>query len=371
MQWTYENPGAGTVAVFETVKTWLVDTKTGLSDAWDDLDTVVKSLEQAWTGSGANAFSGEIGRCMKALRETEDAVAVVETATGAYVSTVEEIKNEARKSIEDRNAAHMILSKTDLDSSANPPSADEVARRQREYDDALVDFSDAVGKLDGLAEQREAADRAFAGTVMEEMSVLWGDVSFQNYYGGNDAYRESANDTVWQLFDEFRSGEGNRTRFLDADEDFTKWLRQSGHVNEARLEIRDRIIAGTLGAGDVNFYNRSVSDNPMILLGDGVNVVSGGNAGNLPETFLGSYNLTYTVESIDQYGNATVTYRIENNTTIDSMTRIPGTNGKHIWPYEELIEENEQAGRWEKLHQTIVWTEIIEIPGYDYKGNVV
>ena len=103
---------------------------------------------------------------------------------------------------------------------------------------------------------------------------------------------------------------------------------------------------------------------------DGINVLSVRSTGpvadavlggqNLPESFLGSYTLEVRAGEPRPDGGVEVTYVINNDTSIDSATRIPGTGGAHIpGVFEAMSEANAKDGLWATHHQTIVWTETV------------
>jgi hypothetical protein len=55
-----------------------------------------------------------------------------------------------------------------------------------------------------------------------------------------------------------------------------------------------------------------------------------------------------------------VTYVINNDTTTDSATRIPGTGGGHLpIVYPSMLAAEVDSGEWAPQHQTIVWTETV------------
>lgn len=78
---------------------------------------------------------------------------------------------------------------------------------------------------------------------------------------------------------------------------------------------------------------------------------------NLPDTFLGSYGIRYYVDEPAPDGSVTVTYVIENATTIDSATRIPVLGGHVPGLYELLNHERDRGGNFDDQEQMIVWTE--------------
>jgi hypothetical protein len=172
--------------------------------------------------------------------------------------------------------------------------------------------------------------------------------------------RFGANATVAEIMGQFQSGDGPRTRLFTDGDDFTEWLKASSHITSVRDQLETALADGQLVVGDADSNDRVISGDGFVFMVDGMNAGTGGLIGNLPESFLGSYTLGYEVNSIDEQGNASVTFTINNDTTIDSMTRIPGTD-EHVPLYDVLTEANAENGTWESVHQTVVWTETIHV----------
>ncbi len=84
--------------------------------------------------------------------------------------------------------------------------------------------------------------------------------------------------------------------------------------------------------------------------------IRGGEAGNLPESFVGSFSYSWELVSTDDE-LAVVRVTSRNRTTIDSATRIPVENADlHLWPfYESMQGINSSLGGYETISQTIVW----------------
>ncbi|KYJ98050.1 hypothetical protein [Microbacterium sp. CH1] len=141
----------------------------------------------------------------------------------------------------------------------------------------------------------------------------------------------------------------------------------SDHINGARVRVLDALRSGDLAAdGEPLDLNRVISHNPAVLVQDGFNAVTSGfpspllDRQNLPESFLGSYELEVHAGESQPDGGVPVTYVINNDTTIDSATRIPGTGGAHV-PFVEAAMTSAYAsnGGFAPQHQTIVWTETV------------
>ncbi|WP_143049300.1 hypothetical protein [Microbacterium sp. LCT-H2] len=171
------------------------------------------------------------------------------------------------------------------------------------------------------------------------------------------------------LFEHFRTGDERGAVVTDNDI-FVQTLMRSAHITATREQVLDDIRAGILTSEKVGIYNRSISDQPWVLGVDGVSLLSSTMTGNvpdavlggenLPETFLGSYNLEVRAEEPLPDGGVEVTFVINNDTSIDSATRMPLTGGAHFpGVFEAMSEANAREGRWATHHQTIVWTETV------------
>ncbi|MGO2521108.1 MAG: hypothetical protein ACTH8F_13375, partial [Microbacterium sp.] len=155
------------------------------------------------------------------------------------------------------------------------------------------------------------------------------------------------------------------------DDPFVSTLMRSDHINSVREQVLLDIRSGKLTAeSDAADYDRVISNNPWVLINDGVNLLSSMMTGtipdavlggqNLPESFLGSYLIDVHAGEPQPDGGVPVTYVINNDTTIDSGTRIPGTGGGHL-PiiHDGMTTARAQDGDWAPQHQTIVWTETV------------
>lgn len=171
------------------------------------------------------------------------------------------------------------------------------------------------------------------------------------------------------LFKHFRTGD-ERGAVLTDDDVFVQTLMRSDHIQAVRERVIDDLRSGILAPHKIGTYDRSISDQPWILVNDGINALSSMVTGtlpepvlgyqNLPESFLGSYALEVRVGEYEWDGGIKVTYGINNDTSIDSATRIPGTGGAHVpGLYEAMSTANASSGDWGTHHQTIVWTETV------------
>lgn len=360
MQGTVDDPGAGDLESLRDAQRWFLETSKASEEAQQQLLKITKSLPSVWTGKSASAFGTAIQNRLRSLTESKEVTDAVVDGFKKYIDIVEEIKEQAKHLIEDRAAAQLAMSREYLDSTTSPPDDAELARRECAFTAAQASFETAVSKLATLAERRAEADAAFAKQALGASSQTWGYLSALPARTGFKNPKYDANAQSWELFSQFASGKGPRSRFFTDGDSFTEHFRNSPHIKDLRQNLREKLRDGTLPGSDDE--DRRISDHPEVLLGDVITYSNGGEWGNFPEAMLGSYVLSYTVNSIDAQGNAEVTFTATNPMTRDSFTRIPLTGGAHLPWYESLNEANEQYGTWDNTQQTIVWTEILRMP---------
>ncbi len=353
MQWTDEDPGAGDMAVLEEYVTWITARITEWDFTAGELRKAQGALPGYWTGLAAQTAQFALTANITAATESEETLQTAKTAIRTYIDAVNEIKNQARKLIEDREAARLAVNKQYTDASSRPTD-DEVAQRDKERATAQKAFSDAVSGLRNLADERQAADTALERSVLSEVSSNW---SYYDGGGNKDPYiqKQYATLTVLQMLQAFFSGEGPRDRFFLDGHPFLERLKDSEFIQSKYNGVKEKLLDGRLVTGQTELGDRAVSGSAPTMLGDAINSATAGHFGNLPESFLGSYNMSYTVDSIDAAGNAKVTFTIYNETTRESFARSPG--GGYL-PYKDAIDEaNKEKGTYDNMDQTIIWTE--------------
>ncbi|MFJ4175450.1 hypothetical protein [Microbacterium sp. NPDC089696] len=156
---------------------------------------------------------------------------------------------------------------------------------------------------------------------------------------------------------------------LASNDPFVSILMRSDHVNAVRQRGLADLRSGELSSG-VNGrpYDRDISNNGFVLLNDVINVLSSPLSGpadpdslharNLPESFLVSYHLDVFASEPAPDGAVEVTYVINNDTTTDSLTRIPMSGGAHLpVASSALLSAEADSGDWASQHQTIAWPE--------------
>lgn len=362
--WTDRDPGAGNLHACGTAATWADAQLVDLADSQDTVSTILRDLDDAWIGRSADAFRARLEEFHTRLQDSTEAMTTARKAIITYGDAVAEIARLAEPLKEDLAAAQAALSGVVND----VPFSSEPGDRFDAEQQALTAASTAATALQKLAVDREAADRNLAVSLATAASAGWGDLdcTADPITGPR---RDAANEQVMDLFEHFRTGD-ERGAVLTDDDIFVQTLMRSAHIAATREHVLDELRSGKLTPVTPRLYDRSISDQPWVLGVDGINVLSSTMTGtvpdavlggqNLPETFLGSYNLEVRAGEPQPDGGVEVTYVINNDTSIDSATRIPGTGGAHIpGAFEAMSEANAKDGLWATHHQTIVWTETV------------
>jgi hypothetical protein len=170
------------------------------------------------------------------------------------------------------------------------------------------------------------------------------------------------NPNPWQVGWEWLTGNGPRDRaFMDGDM-FTKMLQQHEHVDATRSIIKDGLANGKELPGS-NPYSLGGVQGVGKYLKDYSTLATGGTTGNLAVTYLGSYNLKYTITSVDvENRTATVHFSVNNSSTIQSATRPPVIGYTSWWRNNVGNKLNDalKSGPMSTTTQTFDWTETIK-----------
>jgi uncharacterized protein YukE len=362
--WTDRDPGAGDLHACGTAATWADAQLVDLADAQDAVSTILRDLDDAWIGRSADAFRARLEEFHTRLHDSTEAMTTVRKAIITYGDAVAEIARLAEPLKEDLAAAQAALSGVVND----VPFSSEPGDRFDAEQQALTAASTAATALKKLAVDREAADQSLAVSLATAASAGWGDLDC-TADPITGTRRDATNRQALGLFGSFMKGD-ERGAVLTDDDIFVQTLTRSAHIAATREHVLDDIRGGILTSQKVGIYDRSISDQPWVLGVDGINVLSVRSTGpvadavlggqNLPESFLGSYTLEVRAGEARPDGGVEVTYVINNETSIDSATRIPGTGGAHIpGVFEAMSEANAKDGLWATHHQTIVWTETV------------
>jgi hypothetical protein len=159
------------------------------------------------------------------------------------------------------------------------------------------------------------------------------------------------------------SGKGPRHFVFGETDPFTIVFRRSDSVKEAMAVMAKQIRSRGYGVGedDMSGYSAKAANLPR----DANTIASFGKEGNLPEAFMGSFDYSFRILSIDAHGHARVSVRVTNPTTVESATRIPGTKrwplGPHyLGPYAPM-KTSQAFGGFPDITQEITWTEVISL----------
>ncbi len=364
MHWTDRDPGAGDTAAFATAIAWADAQLVDLANAQDVVSTILRDLDDAWSGRAADAFRTRLEEFHSRLDDSTDAMTTARKSIITYRDAVAEISRLAEPLKEELAASQAALSGVMNDASFGGEPGDRFAAEQ----EARAAASTAATALKKLAVDRQAADSDLAVSLATAASLGWGDLDCTTDPVPGTR-RDATNDRVMDLFEHFRTGD-ERGAVLTDNDIVVQTLMRSAHITATREQVLEELRSGKLTSLAPRSYDRSISDQPLVLGADGVNfmfstmtgaipdVVLGGQ--NLPETFLGSFDLEVRAGEPRSDGGVEVTFVINNDTSIDSATRVPLTGGAHIpGVFEAMSEANAREGLWSTHHQTIVWTETV------------
>lgn len=366
--WTDLDPGVGDIAACTTAKQWTDAQLTDLTNAQTTVSTILRDLDDSWTGDSATAFRSRLEVFRTRLVHSAQAMEAAGKAILAYGDAVAEIARQAEPLKSDLAAAQAALDGIFDDVTFDRYTNDGAGARFTAEQQALKDANAAATALQPLAANRREADLRLATALATTASVAW-DAIDGTIDPTTGTKRDATNEQVIDLFEHFRTGD-ERGEVLTDDDIFVRKLMNSDHIQSVREQALADLRSGELGEQTSKYYDRMISNDVGVLLTDAINIASSGTTGtipneilghqNLPQTFLGSYELEVRVGEPRADGGVEMTYVINNDTSIDSATRIPGTGGSHIpGIYEAISEANARNGAWATHHQTIVWTETV------------
>lgn len=169
---------------------------------------------------------------------------------------------------------------------------------------------------------------------------------------------------------EWVSGTGPKSRDFGGNDAFTQSLMDHYHVQRVREIAADNINSGNYNIGaNVSQY---VDKDTDVLENNGLNhslnskTVFMDFTSNMSAAFLGSYNMDYTVKSIDkEAGTATIQFHVDNKSTMNSGTHIaPELGGYSDWWDENIagpLNTYYDTGGFSLKEQDITWTETVDL----------
>lgn len=372
--WTAFDPGAGDTSESLNAATWCERQVAKLEEVEAAANSVLSGLDDAWRGMTAVEFRLKVTALKTRALSDRDTHHEASKLFKRYADTVDQIASEATPWRETLSAAQAVVS-AHFVSIASQADFDA---RLSEYQRASRDLAEATEQLGVLAERRLVADQDLARGLAVEASEAWGDISGMPA-GAADSFRARTNDQVMGLFDTFRTGEGPTGVVMGGRDPFVQQLMTSSHVDSVRARVLAGLRDGSIAPGKFDSngdgiqdsqydFSRSISNDPGVLVRDMITVGNSMMTGsipdhmlmddNMPESFLGSYQLNVYTEAPAADGSVTVTYAVSNATSIDSFTRIPGTGGSHLpVVHESMNLANSKSGEWETQRQIIVWSE--------------
>ncbi|MER7537820.1 DNRLRE domain-containing protein [Streptomyces sp. NPDC097704] len=169
---------------------------------------------------------------------------------------------------------------------------------------------------------------------------------------------------------EWVAGTGPKHRDFGGNDAFTQSLMDHYHVQRVREIATDNINGGNynLGATVAQRYNKETG----VMENNGLNhslnskTVFMDFTSNMSAAFLGSYNMDYTVKSVDkEAGTATIQFHVSNDSTMNSGTHIaPELGGYSSWWSENIakpLNSYYETGRFSTKSQDITWTETVDL----------
>ncbi len=198
--------------------------------------------------------------------------------------------------------------------------------------------------------------------------VAWSQV--QNYmnYGNYDGPKglENSNDessntiTPFGVGVEWLSGKGEKNRTFVGGDYFTELLKGHNHITSTKEIIAKMIKKGILSGK--NDYGLNGFQGVGKYINDYSTLLTSGNTGNLAVTYLGSYNLGWSVVKME--GNvATVLFEVYNPSSIQSAIRPPVIGYYPIWKNTvgKALNSAFSTGPASQTTQTLEWTAKITI----------
>ncbi len=371
--WSAHYPDSGDMSAVRAAAAWcdqqIVDV--------EGIDTVAAGVldtrDDFWRGCAADEFSAALSRLRTRADDSRETLYAASKALKVYADLVDEIALEAPP-------FRAALASAQASFTGGRIAARRFADYQAEVHRAYQTIENANAGLAALAARRDKADRALARSLLLGASESWSSIA--NVPASSPEVpawlqRKRANEDTWQLLGSWIAGD-KQAYVLGQQDAFTQRIQQSDYIREQRERILDDLRKGTLRTGYIDRNGdglrdpsdaiwHSVSNDPLRLITD-VGVVLGviGTSDradvpvrfeNFPDTFLGSYLLNFFVEEPGLDGSVLITYIVENDTSIDSATRIPVVGGHVPGVYHWMTHENEVGGGFETEHQLIVWTE--------------
>jgi RHS repeat-associated protein len=172
---------------------------------------------------------------------------------------------------------------------------------------------------------------------------------------------------------EWLTGTGPRQRTFTEDDSFTQLLRQHSHIHDVEAAIGRQLGQCRVPTPQSLQEDGTNSNYSLAGLGgvpkyvaDYSALATGGLTGNLAVTYLGSYELSFNVGSINlSAGTAAVDFHVSNTSTIASGTRPPVIGYTSAWQSTvgKALDAMSVTGPMSPTQQDFFWTETLSFNG--------
>lgn len=165
----------------------------------------------------------------------------------------------------------------------------------------------------------------------------------------------------WQVGVEWLTGSGPRHHEYREGDPFTELLQKHYYIEEVRTKIAQRVARGNYHMYEEDYWLGGIEGVPKYFQ-DYSNVLTFGKTGNLAVTYLGSYELTYYIVSVDRKaGTVQVLFHVENESTLASATHPPVLGYTSFWNnvITPVVNDLAAAGPMSTVTQGFWWTEVI------------
>ncbi len=208
-----------------------------------------------------------------------------------------------------------------------------------------------------------------------------GGINLYGFAGNNPVNRSDPSgfdgSSPWKLGWEWVTGTGETDRNFQGGDPMTEQLREHYSIKNQVSGIESLLKKNELKQGDNKkfVYTLAGWKGPFIYAHDAATVLTGGLAGNLTVTFLGSYSGSWKVESINQKSRtAQIAFHAFNASGARSGTRFPVTGymnraGIPTATFEDMAHGNfglpsgilndRSTGKMRTTTQTFDWRETV------------
>ena len=350
--WSIDDPGAGDMGAIASWRKAVTAQAQSCEDAIDDLENVASASTDHWEGKGATEFISSLGRRIHRLELMAEACRISSAGATIYIDRVEDIQKSAVQLKRQIAEAQFALDHPSIEAQADYKLSIAPAKESRDSIDA------ANSAMEVLAYERHTADQNLMAVVLGQLSGKI-DTDHARFTPMDFEDRLAANLGTFGILGSFAGGIAPRDRFY-TDGYLPKSLAESGHMKDLRADIIAKLKAGEIDLQVPTSANRNLSSDVGTLFSDALNAAYFGTFGNLPETMVGSFGATYEVVEIDE-NRATVTFTITNDTTAESLNRVPGLPYEYFkMPWAPGVNLAHDFGGYQSTGQTVVWTEIVE-----------